>query len=415
MNLGFTVDSQRFTCIESQVTANRPSYMCTGLATAARPTLTSRYFGSMRQLHRLCGLAAGLALSVLVGCASQPESGPPPRPDEVRARIVSLMPASTRDRAGWAVDIYAAFAALRIEPTTSHLCEVLAVTAQESGFQVDPKVSGMAGIAWAEIDRRAERAGVPKALIHVALQLRSPNGKTYAERIDNASTERDLSDVFEDFVGTVPLGRRLFSGYNPVHTAGPMQVQISFAEAQVAAKPYPYPLDGTVRSEVFSRRGGLYFGIAHLLDYPANYHRPIFRFADFNAGRYASRNAAFQNAVSTVSGIPLATDGDLIRFDGNPEKPGATEVAVRSIGNQLDMSDSALRRALEQGEQADFERSRLYERVYELADRIERRPLPRAMVPMIELKSPKFTRRLTTEWFAKRVQSRYERCMAAPG
>lgn len=369
----------------------------------------------MRQLHRLCGLAAGLALSVLVGCASQPESGPPPRPDEVRARIVSLMPASTRDRAGWAVDIYAAFAALRIEPTTSHLCEVLAVTAQESGFQVDPKVPGMAGIAWAEIDRRAERAGVPKALVHVALQLRSPNGKTYAERIDNASTERDLSDVFEDFVGTVPLGRRLFSGYNPVHTAGPMQVQISFAEAQVADRPYPYPLDGTVRSEVFSRRGGLYFGIAHLLDYPAGYDRPIFRFADFNAGRYASRNAAFQNAVSTVSGIPLATDGDLIRFDGDPEKPGATEVAVRSIGNQLDMNDSAIRRALEQGEQADFERSRLYERVYELADRIERRPLPRAMVPKIDLKSPKFTRRLTTEWFAKRVQSRYERCMAAPG
>lgn len=355
------------------------------------------------------------AIALIAGCASSPESGSPPRPDEVRARIVSLMPASTTDRAGWATDIYAAMAALHIEPSTSHICTVLAVAAQESGFQVDPKVPGIGGIAWAEIDRRAERLGVPKALVHIALQLKSPNGKRYAERIDAAKTERDLSDVFEDFVGTVPLGRRLFSGYNPVHTAGPMQVQVSFAETQVAAKPYPYPLDGSLRNEVFSRRGGLYFGIAHLLDYPADYPRPIFRFADFNAGRYASRNAAFQNAVSTVSGIPLATDGDLIRFDGNPERPGATEVAVRSIGNQLDMNDSAIRDALEQGEQAGFDHTRLYGRVYELADRIERRPLPRALVPKIALKSPKITRPLTTEWFANRVQSRYERCMAAPG
>ena len=51
-----------------------------------------------------------------------------------------------------------------------------------------------------------------------------------------------------------PMGKRLFAGYNPVHTAGPMQVSIAYAEKHAAAKPYPYPMDGSsIRREVFNR------------------------------------------------------------------------------------------------------------------------------------------------------------------
>jgi hypothetical protein len=358
---------------------------------------------------------AALGFATLVGCASDVRLPEPlaERPAEVRSKIASLLPAGTADRPGWAVDIYAAFAAQGITPNLSNICAVLAVTEQESTFRADPPVANLSRIAWDEIDRRAERLGVPKLAVRVALQLSSSNGKSYGERIDAVKTERELSEIFEDFIGMVPMGQRLFGGLNPVRTGGAMQVSIVFAEQYAKEHTYPYAVAGSIRHEVFTRRGGMYFGIAHLLDYPASYDRPLYRFADFNAGRYASRNAAFQSAVSAASGIPLDLDGDLVRHGHHDEsRPGSTELAVRSLGKRLDLDQRAIRRALEQGDSADFGRSTLYQRVFELADRIERRPLPRAVVPRIALKGPKISRKLTTEWFARRVDERHQRCLA---
>jgi hypothetical protein len=157
----------------------------------------------------------------------------------------------------------------------------------------------------------------------------------------------------------------------------------------------------------------MYFGIAHLLDYPASYDRPLYRFADFNAGRYASRNAAFQNAVTQATGLPLVLDGDLLRYEnGQPARePGPTELAVRVLARRLDMSTADIRQALELGNGAAFERTALYSRVLVLAEKATGKSLPRAVVPQLLLKSPKITRKLTTAWFANRVNERYERCL----
>ena len=352
------------------------------------------------------------ALLVLAGCATERVQEPPARkPAEVKADIVRLLPAKTVDREGWATDIYVAFATQAIYPSTQNLCSVLAVTEQESTFQVDPPVPGLGKIARDEINRRAAKVHVPSLLVSGALQVRSSNGKSYSERLNAARSEKELSAIFDDFIGMVPIGRTLFGGFNPVHTGGPMQVSIDFAEAQ--SRDYPYTVDGSIRREVFSRRGGMYFGIAHLLGYPVNYQQPLYRFADFNAGWYASRNAAFQNAVSRASGIPLALDGDLVRYDSI--MPGTTELAVRTLGKQLGMRNPTIRDHLEKGKSLAFEETDLYQQVFTLAEQVEGRTLPRAVLPGIVLQSPKITRKLTTAWFAKRVDERYQRCMKRAG
>jgi hypothetical protein len=357
-------------------------------------------------------------VAMLSGCAAMDDSSRPPghRPltaAEGRALVARLLPENVKERSGWATDIYAAFATLELAPTPENICAAVAVTEQESGFQVDPVVPGLAGIARKEIDRRRESAGIPKFALDAALALPSTNGKSYAERLDAVQTELQLSQIYEDFIDRVPFGKRFLADRNPVRTAGPMQVSVTFAEAFATTRPYPYPLTGDIRREVFTRRGGVYFGIAHLLAYPVAYDRMLYRFADFNAGQYASRNAAFQNAVTQASGIPLELDGDLVRYDhGEPAtQPGSTELATRVLARRLDLGDVEIRHGLEMGKGPAFVQSPVYIRVFALADRLAGQPVPRAVVPQIPLHSPKITRNITSDWFANRVEGRYRTCL----
>ena len=345
---------------------------------------------------------------LLTACATQGPPLPERNPADVRAEIARRIPANI-DRTGWAADIQTAFFAQRIESNSENICAVLAVVEQESGYQADPAVAGLSKIARVEIDRRAASKHIPKLLVDAALAIKSSDGRSYAQRLQGARTERQLSDIYEDMIGRVPLGKRLFAGMNPVQTAGPMQVSIAFAESH--ASGYPYPIDGSIRDEAFSRRGGLYFGIVHLLGYQTPYTRKLHRFADYNAGWYASRNAAFQNAVSLASGIALALDGDLLQPGARLDNPGKTELAVRTLSGPLGLDERAIRKALERGDRLDFDDTALYAKVFALAEARERKPLPRAMIPGIKLESPKITRELTTAWFATRVNERYQRCL----
>ena len=361
---------------------------------------------------RVRSAALTVAVLVLTGCMSPPNTrGPAIDPDAAREEISRSLPAGAQNRTGWAIDIFSAFEALSVPPTTEHICAVIAVAEQESNFQVDPQVPGLAAIARREIDSRAASHKIPQFLVGAALEVGSPNGMSYRERLEKARTEKALSEIYEDFINSVPLGGRLFADLNPVRTGGPMQVSIAFSERFAKEKKYPYPQPGNIRQEVFTRRGGMYFGIAHLLAYPASYDDMLFRFADYNAGHYSSRNAAFQNAVSIVSKTSLVLDGDLLRFGSSASEPSKTELAVRKVADRIDLSEGQIRNDLERGEDEAFERTKLYSRVFELADKTRGKPVPRAMLPRIRLESPKITRKLTTEWFARRVDERYERCL----
>ena len=355
---------------------------------------------------------AALLISLLAGCAT--ETSPPVAqrsPEAIQADIQTLIPDRVAQRAAWAVDLQLVFAGLKLEPSAQNVCAVIAVTEQESSFNADPPVPNLARVARDEIDRRADRLGVPAFAVTLALKLHSADGRSYEDRLAVVKTERELSELFEAFIDSVPLGQRLFAGWNPVRTGGPMQVSVDFAEAQVRAQPYPFPAQDSVRHEVFTRRGGLYFGTAHLLDYPALAYGPtmLYRFADFNAGRWASRNAAFQQALSVAGGQALDLDGDL--FGADPAQPGPTERAARSLGAALGLSQREIRRDLERSRGEDFDHSGLAAKVFALAEQRSGKPQPRAVLPHIVLQSPKITRRLTTEWFARRVDQRYRSCL----
>jgi hypothetical protein len=351
------------------------------------------------------------AAAILAGCASAPPATPPTSPADARAMIDRSLPRNLADRGGWLNDIYAAFTVLTIQPSRENVCAVASVIQQESGFQVDPVIPKLGAIAAAEIDSRAARAHVPLVIVHGVLDLKSTDGRTYAQRIDQARTEKTLSDIYEDFIAGVPLGRTLFDDKNPIRTRGPMQVNVAFAEQFAAAAPYPYPVTRSIADEVFTRRGSIYFGVAHLLDYRAPYDDYLFRFADYNAGQYASRNAAFQHAVTVASGIALDTDGVLKPRAEDSAAPGATELALRALAARLGMSDAVIHAALEQDRTRSFETSGVYVRVFELADQASGSAVPRALVPSISLRGPKIRRHLTTEWYAQRVDQRFKRCL----
>jgi hypothetical protein len=344
-------------------------------------------------------------VAVLVLAACQPRR----TPEDVHAELLRKLPTHLADREGWARDIQAALATQDIEPSSENLCAVMAVVEQESTYRADPPVPGLPRIARTELDRRAAKLHIPAFVVAAALDMRSVDGRTYAQRIQALRSEQELSALFEEMTDRVPMGRRLLAGFNPVHTAGPMQVSIAFAEAN--ARHYPYPRSGSIRHEVFTRRGGLYFGTRHLLGYPAHYARPVFRFADFNAGWYASRNAAFQRAVSLASGRRLAFDGDLLKPGAALDAPSETEAAIRSLRPRLALDDEAIREALSQGRRLRLEETALYRDVYALAEAKAGGPLARARLPEIRLSSPKITRSLTTAWFAQRVEGRWKRCM----
>lgn len=349
---------------------------------------------------------------------SQPVSPPAPvppfpaYPNEAAARALvqnKLLPTSVRDKAGWSQEIVGAFTGLHLPYRADLLCAAMAVIEQESTWQADPVVPGLGEMVWKKI---AEKAGgvIPVAALKVAFLKPSATGESYTSRIDRLRTEKEMNALFEDMVADA---RRLglpVNMKNPIRTGGPMQVSVEFAEEHVRAKGYPYPRKGSWRDEVFSRRGGLYFGIANLLDFPADYPDMRYRFADFNAGRYSSRNAAFQAAVSRLSGMKLSLDGDLLIYrDGAPSSStSSTQLALERLEGRLGMSRAEVSRDLRLEKTPAFSQSALYQKVFALAGG----HAARAVMPQIQLVSPKITRKLTTEWFADRVDGRYKACLA---
>lgn len=354
-----------------------------------------------------------------------PQAPPAPAAPALAASLVSseragrqllqqLLPAGIADRSGWASDIFNAFRGLHIPFSADYFCATLAVIEQESSWQADPVVPGLNRMVWHEIESRAGQYHVPLFAVKAALLKPSSDGRSYVARIDALRTEKQMNTLFEDMMADASRLGLPVKMSNPIRTGGPMQVSVDFAQGHASVWPYPYPVAGSLRHEVFTRRGGVYFGAANLLHYRAPYAEMRYRFADYNAGRYSSRNAAFQAALARLSRQKLALDGDLLRYRqgrATTEK-SSSEAALQALAGRLRLRRDEIRRDLLREKSEDFAQTLLYQRVFALAEQGAGQRLPRAVLPSIQLHSPKISRKLSTAWFAERVNGRYQQCLA---
>jgi hypothetical protein len=108
-------------------------------------------------------------------------------------------------------------------------------------------------------------------------------------------------------------------------------------------------------------------------------------------------------------------DGALLPRDPRGFTVGNTESAARALSSRLGLDRDEIHRALEEGRSEEFEGTALYRRTFALADQIAGHILARAVLPRIDLEGPKLTRKLTTSWYAHRVEGRYERCLNSGG
>jgi Protein of unknown function (DUF1615) len=342
--------------------------------------------------------------------------------------LVTAAQKNVNDPRGWAIDLLDVLRLHDLPATKENICSSIAIIAQESGFKADPPVAGLGKISEQAI--RGKLDGIP-ILGQTALNFleTTPSAKdSYMQRIRAARTERDLDMTYRAMVADAAkqssLGVVVESGLlnsliedrNQINTIGSMQVSVSFAMEHAKKRRWlPMSLNDaySVRDELYTRHGGMYYGVLQLLGYETGYDRKIYRFADYNAGRYASRNAAFQKQIAVLSGENLATDGDLLLYDssGKPRKKGSSsEKALRKIVEGID--EKQLRTDLLHEKKSDFTSTRTYIFVREEYAKNVKQGAKFAEIPVISLNSIKIKNAMTTQIFADRVNKRYQACMA---
>lgn len=349
---------------------------------------------------------------------------------EVRALAGRVVPPG-KDAPGWAADISAALEVNAIRPSRSNVCSVMAVIGQESTFTANPEVAGLGRIAEQQIKAKLSKLpvlpGAAAAGAQIFLAMKPTPEKNYLAMIRAARTERDLDLVyrnltfflFREYASTRLLNAgavaQRIDAANPVSTLGSMQVSAAYAIAEVERSRNRRLGLGAIwklRDELYTRKGGVAYGTRMLLGYRAEYPSRLFVFADYNAGRYASRNAAFQHMVAELGGADLALDGDLMLYGAGKPRPeaSATETALRRL--KL-MDDESLRADLLREKDFAFRDTETYKAVSKAFTAKTGKPAPYAMLPQIALRSPKIRNHMTTEIFARAVMKRYDRCMAA--
>jgi hypothetical protein len=348
-------------------------------------------------------------------------------------RLIRLAEKSVVDANGWAIDLHDVLHQLDLEVSRENVCSAIAVIDQESGFVADPAVPGLGRISEKAIAEKLGKIPVAGRLALTWLEKTPSPDASFMARIRAARTERDLDLAYRslvehmgkstnmDMVIQLGLLNKLIEERNEIDTAGSMQVAVKFALDETRKSRWlPMTLRDVyaVRDQLYTRHGGMYFGVKLLLGYDTGYSAKLHRFADYNAGRYASRNAAFQQQLSLLTGQKLSLDGDLLSYgkDGKAlAKITNTEAAVRAAAkrHKLDLTDQQIRSDLSREKELGFTGTRTFIAIRDRAAAIIGKPVAFALVPEIKLNSHKLSRSFTTRRFAESVNRRYQACVAA--
>jgi hypothetical protein len=379
-----------------------------------------------------------LLLAILCsGCVHFASPQPPDAPPRLsNDEVAELLPGRVHDKQGWAEDLVAALDENKLPIDVTHVCGVVAVAEQESGFQANPAVPNLPAIARRALEEKARGLGpLGKPALEEILDVKAPGEKkTFDQRIDALRTEADLDHLFRDLLaehrrrhpvlfavgdmGAQLFDARTFAERNPVTTAGSMQVSVRYSERR--ARTLEHAPD-KVRDALYTRPGGLLYGTARLWTFDAAYDLPLYRFADYNAGLYASRNAAFQEQLAALTDHKLTLDGDLLSYDALEEvksedtKTMAALVAFRDAYAPK-LTDAQLRRDARLEKTERFERTETWSTLKRVYAERKHKAAAYARLPEVTLSSPKLQRDLSTAWFAKSVEKRYLACLtrAAP-
>jgi hypothetical protein len=347
-------------------------------------------------------------------------------------RLIQSARKTVVDPKGWAIDLLNVLRSQNQPASRENICATIAIIDQESNFVADPAVTGLGALAEKTLRTKMDRIPILGRVALQFLETTPSRNDSYMERIRSARTERDLDMTYRSmvddaskrasltFVVQSGLLNQMIEDRNDINTIGSMQVSVKFAIENAKRRRWlPMSLNDvySVRDELYSRHGGMYYGVLQLLGYESGYNRKIYRFADYNAGRYASRNAAFQNIINKLSKTNLVKDGDLLLYDKEKralKTISQSEKALRSIvaNYHLGFDDKQLRSDLLKEKDADFPATQIYLTLRDLYARQTKQPINFAEIPTIELNSPKIRHRMTTRNFAESVDRRYQKCVA---
>lgn len=355
---------------------------------------------------------------------------------EQTTNLIKTAEPNAREPRAWANDLLAVLKEHGLYQSRENICAVIAIADQESGFVANPTIPNLGKISEQAVIAKLKKFSLLGEGAVLFLNKFPNTNDSFMQRIRKAKTERDLDLAYRDLIGGLKqyaqqyklnwlvdnrFANSFIESNNEINTIGSMQVAVSFAvqfeREQRKGKTLSLEEMYQVRDKLYTRKGGLYYGSLLLLGYESGYDKKIYRFADFNAGRYSSRNAAFQTMLSKLAGKTLASDGDLLIYqaDGDVEMTvSGTEQAVRHVVQKynLGFKDYQIRRDLLKEKQLAFNSTPTYQAILKTYQQATGKAPLYAQLPGIELHSEKSSRILTTAKFANTVNTRYQRCVS---